>query len=472
MPLTVPAPASKRREIWRLAWPQMLMMVAHFFVGFVDVLVAGKLGTDVQASLGLITQSFFFFLIIAIAVSNGVVAAVSQSLGAGLARRAQRYTMFSLALALAGGLLIFGAGVLLRGPFLDVLQTPPDIRDESAYMLTVFLLVVPANYILNVGNAVFRAYKRVDIPLIALTIVSVVNTVADLGLGLGMWGLPAYGYKGLAWATFFSYLAGALFILFVLARHEILRLRAFPPVRWMKPAWSYLFKVAWPAGLTHILWQTGYLVLFAIVASLPRENVNALAGLTAGMRVESALFLPAFAFNMTASVLVGHFLGAGDTHEARRTGWQILGFGCGVISLLGVVVWQFVEPIAALLTTSDAVTKQIVEYLFWNILAIPFTTASMILVGIMSGAGATLYNLVIFGSATWLIRLPLAYFLGHVVLKDSAGVWMAMLASQVVQAGAGLYIFHFKNWSRFSMRNQKQLPTIRTDQCAPRTQKP
>ncbi|MFW5734718.1 MAG: MATE family efflux transporter, partial [Oceanidesulfovibrio sp.] len=318
MPLTIPAPTSKRREIWRLAWPQTLMMIAHFFVGFIDVFVAGKLGTGVQASLGLITQCFFFFLIIAIAVSNGVVAAVSQSLGAGLVKRAQRYTMFSLTLALAGGLLIFAAGTLLRGPFLDALQTPPSIRDESAYMLTVFLLVVPANYILNVGSAVFRAYKRVDIPLVALTIVSVVNTAADFGLGLGMWGLPAFGYKGLAWATFVSYFAGAAFIVAVLARHGILRLRDFPPLRWMKPAWGYLFKVGWPAGLSHVLWQTGYLVLFAIVASLPRENVNALAGLTAGMRVESALFLPAFAFNMTASVLVGHFLGAGEAREAKR----------------------------------------------------------------------------------------------------------------------------------------------------------
>ncbi|QJT09119.1 MATE family efflux transporter [Oceanidesulfovibrio marinus] len=462
MPLKIPAPTSKRREIWRLAWPQTLMMVAHFFVGFVDVLVAGKLGTDVQAALGLITQSFFFFLIIAIGVSNGVVAAVSQSLGAGLISRAQRYTMFSLALALAGGLLIFVVGTTFRGPFLNVLQTPPDIHKESAYMLTVFLLVVPANYILNVGNAVFRAYKRVDIPLISLTIVSVVNTVADLGLGLGMWGLPAYGYKGLAWATFFSYLTGALFTLAVLTKQGILRPSEFPPLRWMKPAWSYLFKVAWPAGLTHILWQTGYLVLFAIVASLPYDNVNALAGLTAGMRVESALFLPAFAFNMTASVLVGHFLGAGDPAEAKRTGWQILLFGCGAISLFGVVVWHYAAPIAGLLTPSEAVRAQVVEYLFWNILAIPFTTASMILVGIMSGAGATLYNLAVFGIATWFIRLPLAYFMGHVILQDSSGVWMAMLVSQVVQAGAGLYIFQFKPWSRFSMRRQKALPTIRT----------
>ncbi|THB66643.1 MAG: MATE family efflux transporter, partial [Desulfovibrio sp.] len=49
----------------------MLMMLSHFFIGFVDVYVAGRIGRDVQASLGLITQCLFFFLVLAIAVGNG-----------------------------------------------------------------------------------------------------------------------------------------------------------------------------------------------------------------------------------------------------------------------------------------------------------------------------------------------------------------------------------------------------------------
>ena len=45
--------------------------------------------------------------------------------------------------------------------------------------------------------------------------------------------------------------------------------------------------------------------------------VSALAGMTAGIRIESLLFLPGFAFNMTASILVGHELGAGRPDEAK-----------------------------------------------------------------------------------------------------------------------------------------------------------
>ena len=91
------------------------------------------------------------------------------------------------------------------------------------------------------------------------------------------------------------------------------------------------------------------------------------------------------------------------------------------------------------------------NYLYWNILAIPFTLTTMILAGALGGAGATLYNLLGMGIGTWLVRLPLAYFLGHVVYGNSKGVWISMLASQICQATILYFIFTRWNWQRFAM---------------------
>jgi multidrug resistance protein, MATE family len=442
------------REIWRLTWPQMLMMLVHFFIGFVDVLVAGRIGTGVQASLGMITQSLMFFLIIAMAVANGGVASVSQSLGACLHKRARRYVGLMLLLALGLGGCVALAGFALRGTLLDLLRAPAEIRPVTEYFLGVYLLVLPGYYVLVVSNAVFRAHKWVYLPLFAMSLVTVVNTILDFGLGLGMWGMPNLGYQGVAWATFFSVSAGALFNLFLLRRLGLLERGAFPPWRWSRVAWRYLFKVAWPAGTMQVLWHTAYLVLFAVVASLPVERIHALAGMTAGLRVEAILFMPGFAFNLTASILVGHFIGAGDTVGAKRTGYRILGLGVACISLLGLLLWQFVEPIAVLLSSDPAVQFQIRDYLFYNILAIPFTVCNMILGGVMVGAGATFYNLCIFGVSAWLVRLPLAWLLGHVLWEAPTGVWVAMLVSQAVQALVMLYFFQFRPWHRFGMRRR------------------
>lgn len=63
-----------------------------------------------------------------------------------------------------------------------------------------------------------------------------------------------------------------------------------------------------------------------------------------------------------------------------------------------------------------------VRYLAWNMAATPPLLAAMILGGAFTGAGATIYQAVIFGSAAWLVRLPLAYLLGHVVLQSANGL--------------------------------------------------
>jgi putative MATE family efflux protein len=442
--------------IRRLAWPQVLMMFAHFFVGFVDVYVAGKLSSEVQASLGVITSSMFFMLIIAISVANGAVAAISQSIGAGKERRAGRYVGLSLSLAVGAGILIMGIGWLVKGLFLDLLQIPPEIKDVARYFLSVYLLVIPAYYTLIVTNAVFRARKEVFFPLYAMIVIMVANTLGDFGLGLGMWGLPALGHKGLAWATFGSVCVGTAFNLSMFKLKGLLKKASFPPLRWSRRAVPYLFKVAWPAGLMQVLWQTGYLVLFAITAALPVEPVQAMAAMTAGLRVESLLFLPGFAFNMTASVLVGHYLGAGQPEEAKRYGYRIWAIGVVLISLATLGVWQFAEPIAGLLTAEAAVREEMVRYLAYNMAAIPFTLTVMIMGGAFVGAGATLYNMAIFGGTVWLLRLPLAYILGHLVFEGAVGIWMAQFTSQFVQACIVLAVFRWGNWTRFAMAGKRR----------------
>ena len=77
--------------IWGLTWPQVLMMLFHFLIGFVDVWVAGRISREAQACMGVMSQAMFFFMVVAVALANGSVAAISQSSGAGLTLRIKRF---------------------------------------------------------------------------------------------------------------------------------------------------------------------------------------------------------------------------------------------------------------------------------------------------------------------------------------------------------------------------------------------
>lgn len=442
-------------EIWSLAWPQILMMLLNFLIGIVDVYVGGRIDRETQAAIGVLTQAMFFFQVVAMAVANGAVAAVSQSDGAGRTARSERYVWLCLLLAVAASAGILGLGLSSRSLFLSLLQVPEPMLPTARYFLTVFLWLLPIQSFFVVANALFRARRLVMVPLYAWGLAAVLNALGDFGFGLGYFGLPNHGYAGVAWSTFLSVTAGMLFNFIALIRAGMLRPGRFPTWRWVRCASRYLLKVAWPSGLMQIVWHTGYLVLFAITGSLPTGSLDALAGMSAGMRVESILFLPPMAFNFTASILVGNLLGAGEPAAAKRVGYRIFIAGLVSVTLLGLALWPFLPQAAAFLSPEPAVAAQAVSYLRYNVAAIPFTVGGLILIGALTGAGATFLTMCVTGSSIWCVRLPLALYLGHSLLGRAEGVWMSMFASQAVQALATLGVYQYVNWARYGMGGGK-----------------
>jgi len=454
---------SSNRDIWRLTWPQMLMMGFNFLIGFVDVYVAAKISSEAQAAMGLLAQCLMMFLVLAVAVASGAVAAVGQSLGANRPRRAARYAGLCLSSGLALGIAFTVACYPARDFLLSLLRVPMELRGICFQLFGIFLLLVPGYYLFLISNAVLRAYKLVLFPLWSMFLATALNATGDFGLGLGYFGLPRLGVTGIACSTFISITGALVLNLVFLRRRGLMSRDAWPPLRWVARAFPYIYKVAWPAGLMQVLWQSGYLVLFSITASLPVDNIASLAGMTAGLRIESALFLPGMAFNLTAGILISHFLGAGRPDEARRIGYRILFLGLGLITVVSLPLWPYLKEIAGILAPDPDVRVRAVGYLRYNLAAIPFTMTSMILAGSLNGAGATRYNLAVFSVSIWGVRLPLAYLLGHVVFKDADGVWLAMLVSQAAQALSLLYVFHYKNWARFGLagaRPSRQKPAV------------
>ncbi len=450
--LNVPGGRERLRVIAGLTGPQLLMLLCQFVVGMTDVWAGGRIGSAVQASIGMITQCQMMLMILCMATVSGAVAAVSQSLGAGKLDRARRYVGLVCAAGLGAGALLALGFYGLREPFLRLLQTPEDIMPTASVFFNATMWAMPGHYGMTIGAALFRSAQSVLLPLYVGMGVALLNVAGDLGFGLGWWGLPAFGAEGLAWTTCVSVNLGALILLGLLRRERLLTRQSLPRWRWARRGAVYLLKVGGPALVTSALWQTGYLVLYMITASLPSGSVSALAGLTAGLRVEALLFLPATAFNMTASVLVGHCLGEGDKAEARRLAVTILVIGCVSMSVVGACLWPLRWALATFITPDPAVQEATVAYLSYNFASVPFTVASVILAGVFNGAGATVYPMWAFSISIWLVRLPLAWLFGHRLWMTASGVFMAMLVSQMVQALTLVWVLRCRDWSRFAMR--------------------
>lgn len=437
------------KEIWALTWPQALMMLCQFMVGFTDVVVAGHIDKDVQAAMGIISQCLMLLLVVGSAIANGGVAAMSQAIGAGLDQRAERYVGLLSKFAGVLCLLTVFVAYYFRREILASLEVPKEIFPLTEQLWILFLFWIPGSYIATFSGAIFRSRKNVMVPLIASAITCVVNVFGAVGLGLGYFGLPMLGGKGLILAALIAVYVGAVINLFVLIRKGYISRKSFSAWYWEKKALPYIIKVALPSGGLQVLWQLGYLLLFSIVATLP-SGVGAMAGFTAGNRIEGILFLPTVAFSMTGSILVGHCLGAGNRAEAKRVALKVMGASAFCMTLIAIIVYQFIPEITQYVTPDISVQPIASSYLRYNFMAIPFTCVSIVAAGIMNGAGATIFTFITYGSAIWLVRLPLAWYLGHKLGMDAPGIFIAMLVSQICQAIVIFFILLRCNWYRFS----------------------
>lgn len=438
--------------MWRLTWPQMLMMYLLFFSGITTVWAAGQISSHVQAAMGLVTQCGMFMMVVIMSISSGATAAISQSIGMGRMLRARLYITTTVIGSLLLGIIVAIPAWHFGDPVLRLLQTPDEVMPITREIWRVSVLGIPLQYIYFSTGVMFRATRLVMPPLFVAAIVCAANFFGTLGFGLGWFGLPTCGYMGLIWTSVATQAIGAFINCILLRRSSYLRFAPLPTLAWLKQAVPYLIRVAIPAGAAAIVWQSGYLTLFVLVASLPKDSVSALAGLTAGLRAESLLFMPGMAFNMTCSIMVGNSLGEGKPEQARRIGLQLTGIASGIMSLMAMCVWPFMSDIARMLSQDTATQTQIVSYLTYNLASTPFSIASQVMGGIMVGAGATQYNLIVYGGTFWAVRLPLGWLLGHRIWESASGVFAAMAISQLIQTSIMLYVVLCHNWQRFAMK--------------------
>ncbi|MBQ4133403.1 MAG: MATE family efflux transporter, partial [Desulfovibrionaceae bacterium] len=286
-----------------------------------------------------------------------------------------------------------------------------------------------------------------------------INVFCDFGLGLGYFGLPNLGYKGIAWATFFSVAAAAVFNMIVLVKLGLLTRRSAVGWRWIRKGAPYMIKISIPTFIMQVFWNLGYIILYMVTATLPKDSINAVAGLTTGLNIEGILYMPGAAFSMTAAIVVGNLLGARKVAEAKKAVARILKAGTILMCSVAVVLWFLAPVITAKVASDQHVAAHALTYLRFNICSTPFTMFSMVLNGCMVGAGATRYNLIANTGSTWLVRLPIAYLFGHVLWQSSTGVFMSMLISQVFLSSTLFYVFKCRNWPRFAMiRGEEQRP--------------
>ena len=290
---------------------------------------------EVQAAVGFVSQLYFLLIIIANAISTGSIALVSRAIGAHDFPRAISNAKQSLLFGVLCAFTLTLTGLIWYREIIATAGFPAQIKGIAEHFLRIFAFALGPNYILIISNDIFRASGQVKKPLMTMLIVSTLNVIGDFVFVFGLFSFPEMGYAGIALSTALSVSAGMIINLMFFLKNPWQRIYR-PPWSFISPTILKIVKLGWPAALLQIGWNAGSIVLYNILGRLEEKSITALAAITNGLRIEAIIFLPAFALNMAASVLVGQNLGAGNPDRASQTGWRIAILGSALLTLLAV----------------------------------------------------------------------------------------------------------------------------------------
>lgn len=422
------------REIWRLAWPAFVALIAEPLYLLVDTAIVGHLGTPELAGLAIAASLLVTGYTLFIFLAYGTTGSVSRSIGAGDHERAAHLGAQALWLALGLGVLLAATGAIFSGSLVDAMGGEGEVRIHALTYLRISLIGVPALLVTLAGTGYLRGLQDTRTPLVVTVATSVVNVVIQVALIYGL----GYGIGASALSTVVAQTGGALFYVFVVLR-SVTRTRVS-----VRPDGRSLRRLLKVSSDLFIRTAALRLVLLMATAVASRLGATALASHQIAFELWNFLAFALDAVAIAGQSLIGRLLGAGLAEQARAAGRRMIEWGLAAGCVLGLAI-LLTRPILARLFTPDNDVIAVTTFLLLIVAALqPINGIAFVLDGVLIGAGD-------FRFLAWAMAgAALVFVIGALlVVGTGAGIgtlWAAIGVFMTARAGALLVRFASPRW--------------------------
>jgi putative MATE family efflux protein len=344
----------------RLAWPNILVMLAQASTGLIETWWVSHLGIDALAGMALVFPVVMLMqMVSAGAMGGGISSAVARALGAGRREEADALVLHAVVVNVALGA-FFSVVMLIFGP--SIYRALGGTGGELETALSYSNVVFAGNILLWTMNAlasVIRGTGNMLVP--ALVICAGVLFLVPLSpcLIFGVGPFPEMGVAGAGVALVLFYAAGtAVLLWYILSGRYLARFR-LTRLRWAM--FRDILAVGAVAAVTSL--QTNLTVALATALVASASGTNAVAGYGTGVRLEYLLVPVIFGLGAPLVAFVGTNIGAGQKQRALRIALVGGAIAFGISEALGLIAALWPQAWLALFSPDPGVIETGSAYL-------------------------------------------------------------------------------------------------------------
>jgi MATE family multidrug resistance protein len=426
---------SEFKKNWLLAAPVILGMLGHTFVGFVDNIMVGQLGTAELAAVSLGNSFMFVAMSIGIGFSTAITPLVAEADAAQNTQLAKSSYKHGLILCTLLGIILFLV-LFFSKPLLHLMGQPEEVVALTLpYLDWVAVSLIPL--IIFQGIKQFSdGLSLTKYPMYATLWANIVNVFFNYVFIFGKFGFPELGIVGAAYGTLISRVVMVIYLWVILrnnkrSRNYLRDIKIFVVESAMfkkiislgsLTAMQMFFEVA---IFTSAVWLSGLL------------GKNPQAANQIALNLASMTFMVAIGFSVAAMIRVGNQKGLQNYVELRRITFSILLLGLMMATIFAIFFFIFHQSLPKIYVDfNDSVNFQdnmeVVTIASKLLLVAAIfqisDSAQVMILGALRGLQDVKIPTLITFISYWIVGFPISYFLGKEAVLGSFGIWMGLLA--------------------------------------------
>lgn len=441
------------KMVLAVAVPIMIQNGITNFVGLLDNIMVGSVGTEQMTGVAIVNQLLMVFNISIFGAISGPGIFGAQFYGSGDKegmRNTFRFKVITCALLVLAGILIFafwGENLIrlyLQGEG-DAASIETTLIYGKSYLMVMLLGLFPFG-VEQIYTSSMRESGETMLPMKAGILAVGVNFILNLVLIFGLLGFPKLGVVGAAIATVISRFAQAAVVIIWTHRHsdEMYFIKdAYKSLRIPMGLVGEIIKKGSPLMLNEFLWASGMAMLSQCYSV---RGLNTVAALNINNTISNLFNVVFIALGSAVSIVVGQLLGADKMEEAVDTDNKLIAFTVMSCFGMGALLLLFAPIFPMVYNTTPEVKELATAFIRVSAICMPlygFTHATYFT---LRSGGKTVVTFLFDSFFVWAACIPVAYILSRYSALTPVMLYFACQSMDWIKCVIGFVLVKKKVW--------------------------
>ena len=443
------------KTVLGIAVPIMIQNAISNFVGLLDNLMIGRVGTNALSGVAIANQLIFIYYLLVFGAAAGIGIFTAQYHGV----RDTDGIRYTFRMKLVANLIITAASVAIlfiystplislylngEGSAADATET---LHIGISYMNIMLVGLVPMAWTQAYASTL-RETGETRVPMFASFAAVFINLVGNYILIYGHLGLPAMGASGAALATVISrFIELAILMIYTgthADKHPFI-LGAFKNFRIPGNLIVKFLIKSIPLMLNEGLWSGGMAVLNQCYSF---RSLDAVAAINIQSTLYNLLGVAFLTMGDAVGILVGQILGTGDMDKAKDHARKLTAFTvfCGLIFGLAMIGVSPLFP--QLYNTSGEIRHMATQFIMISGILMPLNAYCHATYFIIRAGGRTGITMIFDSCFVWCISVPVAFFLSRYTTLDVVSMLIIIQSLELIKCIIGGVMVKMGIWAR------------------------